>query len=370
MLVNSENIKIAFRVDSGQAIGGGHLCRCITLANAVRREFNAQCYFVMRDHPGNQVSLIEQGGFDYVLLPLERPVDYFNGKYTDWVGTEWKQDAEQTEETLQNWSKLQSFDWLVVDHYGLDEKWERRFSKKGIKVGVIDDLVNRKHAGSFLVDQTCGRSPNEYRDLVTSSMSLLTGEKYCILRPEFTQYRDKALNARRQFTSLKNVLVNFGSTDPHNHTAKALKGIEQVLIQHNANATVIVGSSCPHLDAIKAVIKSLACSCELHVDVENMASLLVDIDVAVGAAGASTWERCILGIPTILLKTASNQKDVIQRVIETGAALEYKGEPDSPLLGVMLNSLLLEYSTISKAASSLVDGSGFTDVITQFALER
>ncbi len=359
-------MRIAFRVDSGNSMGGGHLSRCLTLANKLKDVFSASCFFIMRSHPGCQSKLIENSGFEYACLPLEHEIDYFNGNYEDWVGADWQQDVKETKQKLLEWSPLSPFDWMVVDHYGLDENWEKIFIKQGMKVGVIDDLVNRRHTCHFLIDQTCGRSPEEYTHLVSQSTTLLTGERFCLMRPDFFEYRAQSLILRKKHKKTNKVLLNFGSTDPHNHTCKAIQGVSDFAHAHDVKVIIIVGSGCPHLTEIKNKVILAPFPIQLMVDVKDMAKLLVDIDLAIGAAGASTWERCMLGIPTLLVKTAENQNDVIKRVVSAGAAQEYRDHVDSSSLSKALEDLSFNYHSVSNAAAKLVDGSGFFSIIEQF----
>ena len=356
-------MKVAFRVDSGRDLGTGHLSRCITLAHALKDKFNAECFFIMREHQGHHVTLVQRAGFSYVLLPLKITPNYFSGNYNDWVGDNAEQDALLTEKSINRWSET-AIDFLIVDHYGLDIKWESYFVDRGFALGIIDDLVNRRHSGAFLIDQTCGRENIEYYDLVPSSMRLFTGESYCILRPEFLFYRPVSLMKRNTESLSLRIMVNFGSTDPHNHTARALVGLKPFMGLYKGKVVVVVGSGCPYIATIKKAISELPYQCDLLIDVEYMAKLMVDVDLAIGAAGATTWERCILGIPTLLLKTAENQSDVIHRVAEKGAARIYFGAPDDPALSTSLVDVLLAQQQISKAASQLVDGKGMDEIIS------
>jgi len=363
-------MKVVFRVDSGNSMGGGHLSRCLTLANKLREAVSACCYFIIRKHPGYQSKLIENSGFEYSCLPLNHEIDYFNGNYEGWVGAEWQVDSVETKQKLLEWSKTNTFDWMIVDHYGLDEKWEQTFINQGLRVGVIDDLVNRPHVCHFLVDQTCGRLPKEYVSLVDHKTKLLTGERFCLMRPDFFEYRGKSLKFKKEYKKTNKILLNFGSTDPHNHTCKAIQGISDFAHAYDAEVIVVVGSGCPYLAEINEQASHSSLKIQIMIDVKEMAKLLVDIDLAVGAAGASTWERCMLGVPTLLVKTAENQRDVIQRVVSAGAALEYTGDVGSSSLSEALEGLVLEYHSVSKAASNLVDGSGFITVIEQFNPEE
>lgn len=361
-------MKVAFRVDSGRDIGGGHLSRCITLANALKDKFNAECFFIMREHFGHHVSLIQKAGFSYALLPLKITPNYFSGNYNDWIGDNIDADVVSTEASINQWSES-TIDFLIVDHYGLDTEWESYFVDKGLAVGVIDDLVNRRHSGAFLIDQTCGRKNIEYYDLVPSSMRLFTGENYCLLRPEFLFYRSASLIKRNTEAQSLHIMVNFGSTDPHNHTSRALIGLKSFMSHHKGKVTAVVGSGCPHITTIAQTISELPYQCELLVDVEAMAKFMVNIDLAIGAAGATTWERCILGIPSLLLKTAENQSDVISRVAENGAARIYLGSPDNTALSKAFLDLYMDHQQISKAASQLIDGNGVDEIINFMSLE-
>jgi RimJ/RimL family protein N-acetyltransferase len=60
----------------------------------------------------------------------------------------------------------------------------------------------------------------------------------------------------------------------------------------------------------------------LHTDIdaEGMATLLADCNLAIGAAGVSSFERCCLGVPTLLVMIAENQRDNASTLAGSGAA--------------------------------------------------
>lgn len=343
-------------------MGGGHLSRCLTLANKLKALTNADCLFVMRNHNGNGQKQVLDAGFEAALLPLDFEPDYFCGDYAQWIGTSERNDAEDTRQAIQAWQPAK-IDLLVVDHYGLSLVWERHVKAVTSKLFVIDDLVNRNHCGDFLLDQTCGRRPEEYHDLTPDGMRFFTGEKYCLLRDEFFQFREAALPRRSECTKPRRLVMNFGSTDPHNHTGQLLTLVETIALKFDLMLSVIVGKHCPHLATIKQQCQRMAVPCELLIDCQHVAQVLASSDIAIGAAGASTWERCMLGLPTLLIQTASNQSEVIHRVTQRGAAISMSDNLTAEQLEEALRLLFDNYSEYSEAAAALVDGSGLAEIV-------
>jgi len=68
-----------------------------------------------------------------------------------------------------------------------------------------------------------------------------------------------------------------------------------------------MGECAPHLESVKSKAMTLPHKTEVKVDVDNMAEIMANSDIAIGAAGATTWERCCLGLPTIQIVIAKNQ---------------------------------------------------------------
>ena len=349
-------MKVAFRVDSGHRIGGGHLTRCLTLAHRLRDRYGAVCLFIMKEHPGNLAELVEHSSFDSVLLSIsDSEADEADG-YHSWVGGPLRDDVELTVKALKS-RHFGKGDLLISDHYGIDADWEGTVALSGVSVGVIDDLANRYHNAVFLVDQTIGRRPSEYRQLVRPDTVLLTGTEYCLLRDEFISVRNTVL-PRCAPDGRKTILLNFGSSDPRDYTIRTLTGIRPFVERHRATVVVVCGASYRGLDNLRRIIQNNRYDIELHVDTKQMAELMAQAHIGIGAAGTTTWERCALGLPSVIMKTAENQADIAQRVAASGAALPYNGRPESKELSKVLESILLQYDEISKTAADLVDARG------------
>ena len=359
-------MNVVFRVDSSRYIGGGHLHRCLVLAQALASQYGARCLFVMKCHDGHLADLLTQNKLEFVLLPIESAHTFDVSSYETWVGGAIEVDAALTRAAVEKCFGSRGIDWVVVDHYGLEQTWESTFVEEGVRVAVIDDLVNRPHKADLLLDQTCGRVAQDYQDLAPTHTTCLTGESFCLLRPEFRLHRDASLARKGQFHKVRKVMLSFGSTDPGNVTSIVLKSLSPFFKKHGATAVVIISGAAPHLAELRSLVAALGYPIELHVDSTQVAELLIECDLAVGAAGSATWERCALGVPTLLIKTAENQSEVVKRVCQFGAAEAFYGSLDSPEIVEALESVVGNYQAVSLRASQLIDGLGSQRVVEHF----
>lgn len=359
-------MNIIFRVDASEYMGGGHLHRCLVLAQALITQYDAHCLFVMKTHPGHLAELVAKSDIDYVLLPLQPNHSFELTNYETWVGGDTELDAALTRAAAEDYFGSGNYDWVVLDHYGLDRVWESIFAQNGINIAVIDDLMNRPHNANILLDQTCGRVTQDYQHLVSPQTICLTGESFSLLRPEFRLNRKTSIARKRNFQSVQKVLLSFGSTDPGNITSVVLNSLSPFFEKHGARAVVIISSAAPHLEELRYLVPTMSYPIDLHVDSTQVAALLLECDIAVGAPGSATWERCALGVPTLLIQTAENQSEVLKRVCQFGAAEAFYDSPDSSNIVDALESVVSNYQAISLRASLLVDGLGSNRVIKYF----
>ncbi len=291
-------MKVLFRCDASAEIGSGHVMRCLTLADALALS-GARVTFVCRQQPGDLAALIELKGY---------PVHRFCATESDWEA-----DADRTAASAAEAGG--AFDWLVVDHYRLDARFERRMRLLGMKVLAIDDLADRPHDSDILLDQNLyGNPAGRYRGLVPPGCRTLIGPGYALLRPEFIRERQ---HLKRRFGKLERLLISFGGSDPTNETGKALAAME-LLGGERPSLDVVIGSSNPHAAPVGSACAALP-RCTLHTQVENMAQLMSHADLALGSGGSTTWERCVLGLPTLAVVVAPNQLLLTQEVAKTGA---------------------------------------------------
>lgn len=305
-------MKIAIRVDSAAMIGSGHLMRCLTLAERLKKT-GADILFICRNFPGDMNELIVKKNFIVHVLPFDSypfvdSVDNFIAALKGDIVT----DLKYTQDVLMQYGL---FDWVVVDHYALDKDWEQGIRKYTGKIWVIDDLANRFHDCDVLLDQNYQFGQNErYKGLVPQNCKILLGPKYLLLREEFLK---NSHHKRIRTGTVERIQIFFGGSDPTGETLKALKAVT-LLNRPDIHVDVIVGQANPKKEEVQAYCSKLA-NVTYYCQVDNMAELMVEADLAIGAGGSATWERCFVGLPALSIVIADNQRTENEEFEATGA---------------------------------------------------
>jgi UDP-2,4-diacetamido-2,4,6-trideoxy-beta-L-altropyranose hydrolase len=355
---NKEVSYVAFRTDATSLIGTGHFMRCLTLALSLKNHVS-HVRFVSRNLPDHLLSLLLES--DIAFVPLSSDVNHTSDgdlAHSMWLGTSQAHDADATIKALSD----QQWDWLVVDHYALDIRWESDLRCTTKKIMVIDDIADRQHDCDVLLDQNLyADMQTRYLDKVPVHCQLLLGPRYALLRDEF---RVKRGQIKPRSGIVKNILVFFGGVDADNYTGLTLEALAG--IKHNdLRVDVVIGAQHPCREQIQAecVMHGYAC----HVQTARMSELMAKADLAIGAGGSASWERCCVGLPSLLVALAENQID-IAKTLDSICACVYIG------LAETINFLVIKHAVmnllnsqdrlqaISKNAFSLVDGQGVNRV--------
>lgn len=307
-------MKIIIRTDASQRIGSGHVMRCLTLADELKNHGN-EVLFISRPLPGNMINLVEARGYGVITLSSVDEIQYlYNDMNTheSWLGVPWEQDAKEVQSVLH---ELGTVDWLIVDHYALDARWEQAVGLIVGRVMVIDDLADRPHVCDTLLDQNYyTQMDKRYQQLVPAGCSQFLGPQFALLRPEFTKIKQEL---RIRDGKIENILVFYGGIDHTNETTKVLRALESLNISA-INVDVIVGISNPYKNEVMELCSNNH-NFHFHCQVTNMAEFMNKADLAFGAGGATTWERCFLGLPTVTTEIARNQSEVTRNVAKFGA---------------------------------------------------
>ena len=299
-------MNVAFRVDAAPEIGSGHLRRCLCLADALRAR-GAHTRVVSRGLPPHLRALCDAGGHEVrELHEADGPgsgadIEPAAGgpAHARWLGTSQGADAAATRAVLAG----ASWDWLVVDHYGLDARWESALRPAAGRILAIDDLADRAHDCDVLLDQNLHVEPEaRYAGKVPEASRLLLGPRFALLRPEFARARARVAE---RTGPVQRVLVAFGGADAANHTTAALQALAAAAGSTRPAVDVVVPAGHPHVAAIDAACRRDGFDC--HVQSDRMADLMAAADVSVGAAGTMLWERCSVGLPALALAVAANQ---------------------------------------------------------------
>jgi UDP-2,4-diacetamido-2,4,6-trideoxy-beta-L-altropyranose hydrolase len=349
-------MKVVFRVDSGSSIGGGHLMRCLSLAELMI-DLGLNVCFICRELPGSLIPVLQKKDIPLVILP-ELKIGRSPIKPDNFILS----DALQTQNALEAQIGVSHEypDWLIVDHYGLDASWEKALRPFCKRLMVIDDLANRNHDCDVLLDQNFYVDPPKgYDELVPRHCKTLLGPKYAILRKEF-----EVLRERRSICSgeLKRILIFFTLGDDQGETIKAMKGL--LFVAQGMLIDVVIGRANPHILDIKEICKTQRWG--YHCQIDYMPELIAQADLIIGSGGSSHWERCALGVPTLVTILAENQIDATQALESAGAVvnLGWGTTMDSKdYAATVIACTAQQLIALSNKASMIVDAKGAQRVI-------
>jgi len=340
--------RILFVADAGPAVGGGHVMRGLTLARALQDE-GAACVFVATPAA---MAVLDAFGADVAR-----------------VETEAETPAALVEAAAR---AAQAFDAVVIDHYGLSAP-DHRAIAAGRPALVIDDLADRPLAADLVLDSGPARAAADYDGLVPAHAELLLGPSHAPVRPAFAALRREALARRADAPPVRRILVSLGLTDVGGITGRVVDLVLPRLKKGGAGKAaldVVLGSSAPSLPRLRA-LAARDPRLALHVDSQDMPRLALEADLAVGAGGSSTWERCVLALPTLLLVLAANQHEASQALARADAVLAVDvAAPDfETAFATELSRLLADpvlRDRLSAASAAVCDGRGAARVAAHF----
>jgi len=304
-------MRVAIRADAGSHIGLGHVMRCSRLAEELAGR-GATVTFVTRTHPGHVADLLQDRGFDVITLTPDRPHSRDVGT---WLGADPDVDAMETIRAIDHAGCVE---WLVVDHYGISAAWHREARAVSRRVLVIDDLKDRSLDADIVLNQNLGSAETDYAGLVPPDARVLIGPRYALLGAEYATAR-----AQRERSPVpngrSNLLISVGGSDPSDATGRVLLALESVL-EEFTRVDVVIGHHHPDGRAARARWVQHR-NVRVHVQPPSLVDLLLTADLAIGAGGSSTWERMCLGVPTVMLVLAENQRNVARAVAEGALAI-------------------------------------------------
>lgn len=285
-------MRVLFRVDASVTIGSGHIMRCLTLAKALLKH-GAICHFACRNNKGHLIDLLQQAGFKTLSLPEELYCEEDDALATLGLITE-------------------PYQLLVIDHYQLGQRYGTLLRQRCQKIMVIDDLANRPLECDLLLDQNLlPDMDSRYRSLVPAGCQQLLGPRYALLREEFYQPHCQTIP--------NHLLVSFGGSDEQNLTSLAIEAIAS-LKSLPVTADIVIGLNNPWQASIKQQCAQLS-NVQLHIQTNAMAVLMQKAQLMLGAGGATHWERCVTGLPALVVPVAENQQATTAYLDKLGACI-------------------------------------------------
>lgn len=348
--------KVVIRADASTHIGSGHIMRCLVLAKLLIANGH-EVVFATRPQKGDFVSHLNAMEIDVIELiqhgPIKEPKH--DNDYESWLQGTWQDDAEDF------LKKITIADLVIVDHYGINKYWEREISHTlHAKIFAIDDIV-REHFSDLILDQTFGRNSQEYIN-DKDNCSVLTGSHYSLLAPEFSILRQSDKLCEAPKVTYK-VLVSMGAIDKPNVTLKVLNKLKNIK-NFDLNITVLLSQRAPSYGRVKEFCNEQK-NME-HLDFTNeMAQLMSEHHIAIGAPGSTSWERSCLGLPSIIVPIAENQRDIARNIANSGASILLELDRIPIDFEPVFNEIILNWQQYHMASLQLTDGLGAKRVISE-----
>lgn len=336
-------------------MGHGHVMRCLTLASALR-ERGLRSTFVCKQHPGNLCEFIEGRGFPVVRMPVTGTASSVV-KTSDvfWLGSSWIEDAEFTRAAIEHTGTRPQ--WLVVDHYALDHHWETFLRPVADQLMAIDDLADRAHDCDILLDQNFFLNLEQrYAHKVPPECTMLLGPKYALLQPVYAELHAQVTPK----SSVHRIFMFFGGADTENLTGRAISAFRRLKRSAIHLDVVRIGGGASYEATQKQV--SGHSNISLHGSLPSLALLMHKADVAIGAGGATTWERLCLGLPSLVITLAENQEEISMN-LAAGGLIRYLGDKRKVSEDDIYNALVMlidspSLSGWSVKCSNICDGKG------------
>ncbi|GHS89748.1 UDP-2,4-diacetamido-2,4,6-trideoxy-beta-L-altropyranose hydrolase [Campylobacterota bacterium] len=337
----------AFRADASLEIGGGHIARSLYIARELRLRGH-KIFFICRDFEFGGAVRVRSEGFEVFTLPFFEGGGKLREKklaHGEWLGVSAAQEIDDLNAVLRE----QNVDWLIFDSYAIDCEIESAARKFAKNIAVLDDLHDRVHDCDLLIDATLSRTIEDYRSLVSCECEMVLGAQFLPLSSEYAALRACAMP--RSFEP-RSILVSMGGVDRDDLTSAALKAISKSRFS-GARINVVLGSAAPNLEDRIRFAKSLRLNIKLHIDTREMAMLILRSDLAIGAMGVSAYERASLGLCSIGVMAAENQRDNYNALKDFGAIVAHNSIEES--LKILDENI---FRNCEIAAFNITDGEG------------
>lgn len=356
---------IALRADASAAIGSGHVRRCLSLAAALVAR-GARCVLVTREL-GLDLAPLLAASPAVEWLCLRPPAPGFVAPpappapaHAAWAGVCAAEDAAETAAALLQHGAV---DALVVDHYAFDAKWQHALRamldaanahpSHPLHLAAIDDLGDRDLAVDLLIDPNHAADHRaKYGVHLPPDVPILGGARHALLAPVYA-YAPRCVVGE----AVTSIGIQFGGVDADGHALAALAAVDSAGFR--GEVEVVLTSACPHRAAIERAAAERPLT-RVVCDLPHLADFYARHGLVVGAGGGATWERCCIGVPTLAVAVAANQRSVLLPLQGLGV-LATAASADADTLAAGIAALLPDAPrrrALSAAAQRLVDGRG------------
>ena len=328
-------------MDSSGSVGAGHLVRCLALAQELQSR-GVKTFFISQNMlaPLNRF-LLSSG---HTVIRISQSIS---------SGFNWERDSAETLKALKDISA----DILIVDHYQIDERWHKSVKKTINKLAVIDDLPGRKLFCDILIDQNLGRKSAHYLPFTEGNTKFLLGSKFVLMRNEFRLNKERAFKRRKEFKGLKSILLTLGGSESLENYLKIIKVLSELKLDSFSEVKLALGFDQQQETFSKHFLKSKKLKISVLENPLNIYESMVTSDLCIGYAGSSSWERCVLGLPSLVKVINDNQIFVAKNLEKKGAARIWKKESELKKLVEIMDDRD-KWFEIVNASRKICDGNG------------
>jgi len=277
-------MKTLIRADSSSTIGLGHIMRDLVLAQRLEGEVLFACQAL-------QGSIIEQ--IPYAVHTLQT------------------NDADELIALI----KSLHVSLLVIDHYGIDARFERKVKEAtGVTILSFDDTYQAHHCDILLNHNLCADA-SRYANLVPKGCELRCGSAYTLIRDEFK----KEKNIVRE--KIYDVLIAMGGSDAGNLTLEILKTLPKSL-----HVSILTTTANAHLSELQSYVEVVP-NITLHVNANEVAKIMNQSTLAIVTPSGIVQEVLFMEMPFIAIKVTPNQDDMYRYLKEHNYPVMHDFEP-------------------------------------------
>ena len=349
-------MRILIRADASPTIGSGHIARCLTLARVLRKQ-GSHVAFACRQLPGHRLDALSAEGFETFALPEFYPGEDPQQAIESMLP--WQADIDALDLLLEDHAE---FDWIIVDHYGLDHHWQTAARRWAPRIAAVDDLATRRYSVDLLLNQNLSGLSDNYTPLLPEGCRTLLGPRYAMLREEFDC---PAIEIKPE---ARRVLVNFGGFDAAMQTHHAMLALADFT---ELEVDFVAGVDNPAWAQMQALAQTRP-NWRLHSFVSDFHQRMIEADLFIGAGGGTSWERAALGLPTICIAVSNNQQ-VNGEVMAAAGAHVFMGAREQvsvaqlrDAIGFVAANFYLRQS-LAERSRQMVDGRGALRVAAALA---
>ena len=316
-------MKVAILTEGGKKFGIGHITRSISLYQAFKNK-------------GIAVKLIVNG--DSTVKAFLNGVRF---KRLDW-----------TARTRRSFKVIGRMDIVIVDSYCAPKDIYKYIASKCKLPVFIDDFNRLSYPRGVIISPSVYGDEIKYRK--NKGLINLLGQKYVILRKDFLKKLNKTIKKKVSI-----IMVTFGGKDFRNMTKRIVRFLR--LNFPDFKIKVNSGKKLENIEGRKVKVI-------FQPNAKEFIEIMLQADIAVSAGGQTLYELAKIGVPTIGICTAGNQRLNLLSLKNKGV-IEYAGRYDSKNIYNNLSKSLRQLMPFkprlkySRTGKKMIDGKGSDRIV-------